>query len=139
MATEDAGKEQDRSNQRRITGEFTRFLIAGAVNTATTYALYLVLLDSAAYLFAYSLAYVASIVVSYFLNALFVFRTKLAINSALRFPLVYVAQYLLGGAVLWICVERLGVRRELGLAFSIAVTIPITYAASRLALRGSLR
>jgi len=131
--------EQDRANQGLITGEFSRFLIAGAVNTATTYALYLVLLNSAAYLFAYSLAYVAGIVVSYFLNALFVFRTKPAVNSALRFPLVYVAQYLLGGAVLWICVERLGVRRELGLAFSIAVTVPITYAASRLALKGSLR
>jgi putative flippase GtrA len=131
--------EQDRSNQGPIAGEFSRFLIAGAINTVTTYALYLVLLDSAAYLFAYSLAYVAGIVVSYFLNAFFVFRTKPAVNSALRFPLVYVAQYLLGGAVLWICVERLGVRREFGLAFSIAVTIPITYAASRLALKGSLR
>jgi putative flippase GtrA len=131
--------EQDRSNQGPIAGEFSRFLIAGAINTATTYALYLVLLDSAAYLFAYSLAYVAGIVVSYFLNAFFVFRTKPAVNTALRFPLVYVAQYLLGGAVLWICVERLGVRREFGLAFSIAVTIPITYAASRLALKGSLR
>jgi putative flippase GtrA len=131
--------EQDRSNQGLIAGEFGRFLIAGAINTATTYALYLVLLGSAAYLFAYSLAYVAGIVVSYFLNALFVFRTKPAVNTALRFPLVYVAQYLLGAAVLWICVERLGVRRELGLAFSIAVTVPITYAASRLALKGGLR
>jgi putative flippase GtrA len=131
--------EQDRSSQGLIAGEFSRFLIAGAINTATTYALYLVLLGSAAYLFAYSLAYVAGIVVSYFLNALFVFRTKPAVNTALRFPLVYVAQYLLGAAVLWICVERLGVRRELGLAFSIAVTVPITYAASRLALKGGLR
>jgi putative flippase GtrA len=131
--------EQDRSNQGLIAGEFGRFLIAGVINTATTYALYLVLLGSAAYLFAYSLAYVAGIVVSYFLNALFVFRTKPAVNTALRFPLVYVAQYLLGAAVLWICVERLGVRRELGLAFSIAVTVPITYAASRLALKGGLR
>lgn len=131
--------EQGRSNQGPIAGEFGRFLIVGAVNTAVTYALYLLLLDSAAYLFAYSLAYVAGIVVSYFLNARFVFRAKPAINSALRFPFVYVAQYLLGAAVLWICVEWLGVRRELGLAFSIAVTIPITYAAAKLALKGSLR
>jgi len=131
--------EQHGSKQRLIAGEFSRFLAVGAVNTATTYALYLVLLDSAAYLFAYSVAYVAGIVLSYFLNALFVFRTKPAIHSALRFPFVYLAQYLLGAAVLWICVERLGVRRELGLAFSIAVTIPITYAASRLALKGGVR
>ena len=122
-----------------IAGEFGRFLIAGAVNTGLTYALYLLLLGSVRYLIAYSVAYVTGIVLSYFLNALFVFRTGTAISGMMKFPLVYVAQYLLGGLVLWTCVEWLNVRREIGLAISIAVTVPTTYLASKLALKGSLR
>jgi putative flippase GtrA len=130
---------ENQSPQRLIPAEFGRFLIAGAVNTFATYVLYLLLLGSIGYLFAYSVAYVVGIVLSYWLNALFVFRAGAAVSTFVRYPLVYVVQYLLGAAVLWICVEWLGVPREIGLAFSIALTVPVTYLASKLALKGTLR
>lgn len=124
---------------RIITGEFSRFLIAGTSNTVVAYALYLILLGSVGYFLAYSISYASGVVFSYFLNSLFVFRTRTVISSFLKFPFVYVAQYLLGAVLLWVCVERLGIPKEIGLAFSIAVTVPFTYLASRFVLKDRVR
>jgi putative flippase GtrA len=131
--------EQKRPPRTTATSEFIRFLITGLANTITTYVLYLVLLSWVPYLFAYSVGYVAGIVLSYFLNALFVFRIPATRSGLIKFPVVYVIQYLVGGLVLWICVERLGVPREIGLALSIGVTVPITYAAAKYVLTGPSR
>ena len=119
--------------------EFRRFVLVGLVNTAVTYMLYLILLGAVGYLIAYSTSYVAGILLSYLLNSWFVFRTEAGIGSFLRFPLIYAGQYLLGAMVLSFCVEWLGVPRELGLGAAIAVSIPITFVASRLVLRGGTR
>jgi putative flippase GtrA len=114
--------------------EFGRFLIAGAINTALTYGLYLILLDPLGYFVAYSVAYVVGIVVSYFLVSRFVFRTSTSLAGFFRYPLVYVAQYLVGTLVLWMCVELAGVGKEIALLASIAATVPVTFAISRLVL-----
>jgi len=116
---------------RGVGREFGRFLIAGALNTALTYGLYLLLLDALGYVLAYSVAYVVGIVVSYFLVSRFVFRTSATLASFLRYPLVYVVQYLVGTAVLWMCVEWIGVRREFALLATIAATVPVTFVISR--------
>lgn len=122
--------------RRFISGEFARFLIAGAANTAVAYTVYLMLLGGLGYLVAYSIAYVAGILVSYLLNTYFVFRTAPLVSSFMRFPVVYVGQYLLGAAVLWFFVDLVGVPRQVALAFSIVATIPFTFFASRFVLKG---
>lgn len=121
-------------SREHIVREFGRFLLVGAINTALTYALYLLLLRAMGYLAAYSVAYVIGIVVSYFAVSRYVFRTRTTLAGFVKYPLVYVAQYLLGALVLWICVEWLAIRRELALLFSIAATVPVTFAISRLLL-----
>ena len=124
---------------RLVRAAFVRFLIAGGLNTALTYALYLLLLRFWDYLPAYSAAYVVGILLSYFLNASFVFRIRPTTSKLLKFPLVYLAQYATGAAILWICVEWFGVPRELGLVFSIAASVPITFLAARVVLQGDAR
>ncbi len=114
--------------------EFTRFLIVGATNTGFSYLLFLLLYAVMPYLAAYSLAYCAGIVLSYFLNVHFVFRTQRSVSSFLRFPLVYLLQYGLGALVLWLLV-RAGVDPRLAMAGVIAVTIPVTFLASRFVLK----
>ena len=52
---------------RQTLRELARFLAAGAVNTALTYAIYLLLLAIAPYLVAYTVAYVSGIAISYLL------------------------------------------------------------------------
>lgn len=118
--------------RRRVAGEFVRFLIVGGTNTAVAYALYLLLLRWLHYPVAYSIAYLAGISVGYFMNTWFVFRQKLSRRAALRYPLVYLVQYLLSLLVLHIAVDLLGVPAWLALAFAIVATIPVTFVLSRL-------
>ena len=83
---------------------FVRFVLAGALNTAATWGLFEVLRHALPHLLAYSLTYVIGIGIAYVLNTRFVFRTGASLRSALRFPLVYVGQYLYGLAVMWLLV-----------------------------------
>jgi putative flippase GtrA len=58
----------------------------------------------------------------------------MSLGTFFRFPLVYVVQYLVGTAVLWACVEWLGIRKEIAVFVSVAATIPFTYLVSRFIL-----
>ena len=45
--------------------QFARFIVAGAVNTVASYAIFLVLLQFMPYLAAYTIAYVIGVGISY--------------------------------------------------------------------------
>jgi putative flippase GtrA len=115
----------------RLRAQFARFLVAGAINTAVTYALYVALLRPLGYAIAYAVAYACGIAISYVLNARFVFHAPLRLADFLRFPIVYVVQYLLSAAGLWLLVEHAGVPAQWALAVVIAITVPVVFAASR--------
>lgn len=118
-----------------LRGEALRFLAAGMANTAATYAVYLVLLAPLGYGLAYSVAFASGIALSYLLGTRFVFRVSGSLRRAMAFPLVYFAQYLAGLGVLHIGVAWLSVPTRLALLASIAVTVPLTFALSRLLLK----
>ena len=115
--------------------EFTRFLVAGAINTAVSYAVYLLLLAFVPYLIAYTISYVVGIAISYLLLTRFVFKTERRLATAMRFPLVYVAQYLMSSAVIVLLVETMDMRASIAAIVAIAVSIPITFLLSRIVLR----
>ncbi len=118
-----------------IRREALRFLIAGAVNTATTYAVYLALLLWLHYTLAYTIAYVAGIALAYWLSTWYVFKVRRSKRGMLLFPLVYVIQYLVGVATLQLAVKILSIPQQYALLVSIAVTVPITFVLSRLVLK----
>jgi putative flippase GtrA len=115
-----------------VRGEFARFLVAGAINTVITFALFEALRRVIPYLAAYSIAYASGIALSYVLNAGFVFRRRKTIASALRFPLVYVVQYAMGGGLLWVLVDVAKLNESFALLLVIAASIPVTFLLSRL-------
>lgn len=115
--------------------EFVRFIIVGVVNTVISYALYLILLAFFNYIFAYSISYCMGILISYFLNAKFVFNKHLSFAGFLKFPIVYLIQYTLGVFVLWLLVENFSVYPEIAMVVTIIVSIPITFLASRFLLK----
>ena len=82
------------------TRSFARFLLVGLVTTAASYALFVALELVLPYLIAYAIAYVAGIVLSYLLNTRVVFRVARSWSTFLRFPLVYVFQFVLGSSVI---------------------------------------
>jgi putative flippase GtrA len=110
---------------------FLRFLISGGVNTGATYAVYLSLLGMAGYKVAYTIAYVFGIVLAFVINRLFVFRTHRGWRSIVLFPFIYLAQYLVSMAVVWVWVERLGLPAALAPLIAIAITLPLTFVLSR--------
>lgn len=115
--------------------EGLRFLIAGGSNAAASYLLYLLLLPFLPYAWAYSLSFAAGVLTSWLLNSLVVFRVPLRWQSLLRFPLVYLVQYLLGLGVLALLVVGLGVDARLGPLAVLAATVPVSFLLTRWVLR----
>lgn len=111
---------------------FLRFLISGGVNTCVTYAVYLALIQITDYKIGYTIAYVFGIVLAFMINRFFVFQSHRGWRSMVLFPFVYLTQYLVSLVVVWAWVERLHFFKELGPLAAIVITIPLTFALSRL-------
>ena len=127
--------EDRRGSKRR---EFFRFVLVGLVNLVLTYALYLALGLFFPYAAAYTISYACGILISYLLNARFVFKSPIRISKAAQYPIVYLAQYLLGLALLYLLVELAHVSSRIAPLVIPALTVPATYLLSRYLIRGSL-
>ena len=114
--------------------QFVRYLAAGAINTACTYALLIVAMQWIAYLAAYTIAYIVGIALGYWFQSRFVFGARFAWRTALRFPLVYVVQYAFGFALLWFLVETVRVGSDRAALIVVVVNVPLGFALSRLLL-----
>lgn len=113
-----------------------RFVLAGGLNTAVTYLLYLAFLPWIRYELAYVLAYVIGVGFSYLLNARFVFRQPLSLKAAIAFPLVYVIQLGAGSGLLKMLVDVLGVPVKLAPLIVVALMLPVTFLLSRRIVAG---
>lgn len=116
---------------RSINREFYRFLFWGGVNTLLGYVIYLSLLLFLPYLLSYTVAFIASILISYLFNSKFVFSQDLKWSKAIKYPLVYLTQYLIGTSVLYLLVQVWGLSPSLAPLAVVVLTIPITYLLSR--------
>ena len=114
--------------------EFARFLAVGSVNTVVGYGVFLLTLPTVGYQPAYALAYLVGIIVAYVLNSTFVFRSRIALRTALKYPLVYVAQYLFGALLLYGMVAWLGIDRRWAALIALMLSVPVSFLLNRLAL-----
>jgi putative flippase GtrA len=121
--------------KKTLQSEFPRFLLVGLTNTISSYLLYLLLLQIMPYLYAYSASYAAGVVLSYILNSRFVFRQPMSLAKFLQFPVVYLIQYSLGIAILWLLVGQLSIAPEWAMLAVVAATIPVTFITSRFILK----
>jgi putative flippase GtrA len=121
--------------KKGIHSEFFRFLLVGGSNTLLGYALYYLLLGFIPYLYAYTVSYCIGIMFSYVMNSRFVFHQPLSLARFLQFPIVYVIQYGLGVAILWLLVGQLSISPELAMLGVVAATIPVTFLTSRFILK----
>jgi len=113
-----------------------RYLAVGSLNTAFSYALFLLALRFVGYAIAYTIAYIAGIAFAYWLQSRVVFRVSMRWKAAFKFPLVYLAQYLVGLIVLYLLVETVRLPRELAVAVAIICNIPVGFFLSRSLLVG---
>lgn len=112
-------------------GAPVRFILAGGLNTVVTLVLYVALLAFLPHPLAYTLTFVAGVVLSYLLNRSFVFRSVGGVATMLLFPLVYVVQYLVGLLVILVWVDLLSLPAALASIAAVIVTLPITFALLR--------
>ena len=115
--------------------ELARYLIVGAVNTGLTYALLVALMRVLDYRLAYTLVYALGIALSYWTQSRYVFKVPPRLRTGLAFPLIYLLQYLLGVAVLWLLVEAGGLSKEWAALIAVALNVPVGFALSRALLR----
>jgi len=111
--------------------EFLRFLIGGGINTLATYLLFIALAAEIDQTVAYTITYIAGIALSYFVNAIFVFRKSASIHTALIYPVIYLVQYLLGLVILSLATMYFSIVKEAAMLIAIAANIPTTFLLSR--------
>ncbi|WP_252272060.1 GtrA family protein [Pseudomonas subflava] len=114
-----------------LRNRFVRFLFSGGLNTLFTYALYLLLIMVLPYQVSYAIAYAVGIALAFILNRTYVFESHRGTLSLLLFPLVYVAQYVLGAGMMWGLVDGLHLSPLLAPLLVVVMTIPVTFVLSR--------
>jgi putative flippase GtrA len=119
--------------------ELAAFVFFGAVRTVLGYGIYLLLVLFLAYPTAFTVSYVAGIFISYYLNARFVFREKVRLSKALQFPIVYLAQYLIGLGSLYLLIEVAHLSKFFAPIVVVVITVPYTYLLSRYVIKGVSR
>ena len=106
---------------------FSKFIIAGVLNTTFTYLVYLGLLLLLPYILAYSVTYLVGIFIGYFLNSRFVFNKPKNIKRAAVYPLAYIVNYLVSLGILWSLVNLLHIPKEFAPLLALTITTPLMY------------
>ncbi len=115
--------------------QFLRFLVVGAVKTAITYLIYIVFLYLISPYWSYFVAFLASILPSYYLNLKFTFRSQHSREKIFSYPLILIFQFLLGILVFHISLKA-GVSEQVAPFFAIAASSPAAFFISRWTISG---
>ncbi|MFT7835443.1 GtrA family protein [Saccharothrix sp. BKS2] len=119
-------------------GRIVRFGAVGVVNTGTYFLCYVGLTTFLPYFAAHVLAFVLSMIGSYFLNCYFTFRVKPSWKSFLLFPLSTLANFVIQSAGLWALVEHAHMNQTVAPLVAAVVAIPITFLVTQLIFRGNV-
>ena len=111
--------------------ELLRYLLAGGVNTAATYAVYLGLLPVVGYRWAYGVAFAVGIGLSWALLRHLVFARPGKPLSGAYVSASHIFQLLLGLGVVEVWVTWLGLPVWLAPLAAVAVCVPIMYVVQR--------
>nr|WP_242440689.1 GtrA family protein [Streptomyces sp. CB02923] len=107
-----------------------RFAAVGGVNTLTFYGCYLALHPWMPYFAAYTIAFLCSMVGSFFLNTRFTYRTRPTWKKFLLFPLTQVTNYSVQSAGLVALVNWCGLSTRAAPLVAAVLAIPFTYLVS---------
>ncbi|MEU5216002.1 GtrA family protein [Streptomyces sp. NPDC020807] len=142
-AEAERGAEPDAEpeGRRAQLAQILRFALVGGVNTGTFFGCYLLLHPWMPYFAAYSLAFLLSMVGSFFLNTYFTYRTRPTWKKFALFPLTNVTNYLVQSVGLYALVTWAGMDDRIAPLVAAVVAIPFTYLISRRILvpRGARR
>ncbi|WP_408006407.1 GtrA family protein [Pseudalkalibacillus sp. A8] len=109
--------------------EFTRFIVVGIINTFNYYTIYLFLhtLIGVHYLLAHIIAFMVSMIISFFLNVNFTFRVKPSWSKVLQFPLTQLFNMGLSSLLVYLLVEHFGMNSTVAPFLSVIFTVLPTF------------
>ena len=117
--------------------ELMKFIIVGVLNTLHYYGWYLLFSQviDLHFLLSHWIAFVISMIGSFYMNSYFTYNTKPTWRKFFRFPLTYVVQIIISSTILYILSTYLGVDDRIGALIASVVTIPFTFLLSRKILK----
>ena len=116
-----------------IKSQIFLFMLMGTLSTLVMLGLYMLLNMIIQYQMAYFISYVVTVIISYFLNTLFVFKKPVSLRTFLQFPIVYIVQYIISALMLEVMV-RIGFSVTYAPVLIIILLLPLTFFLSRLVL-----
>jgi putative flippase GtrA len=111
--------------------QVSKFALVGVVNTGTFYALYLLMHGILPYYPAYVIAFLGSMVGSFFLNTYITYRTRPTWRKFLLFPLTNLTNFVVTSVGVVVLVEWFGVGERIAPLLAAAAAIPVTFVVSR--------
>ncbi|MGW0673467.1 GtrA family protein [Streptomyces sp. NPDC002746] len=111
--------------------QLLRFCLVGVVNTSTFYGFYLALHPWLPYFTAYTAAFAASMVGSFFLNTYLTYRTRPTWRKFLLFPLTNLTNYMIASISVYTLVEWAQMNDKAAPLVAAATATPFTYVLSR--------
>ncbi|MFH8929361.1 GtrA family protein [Streptomyces pristinaespiralis] len=119
-----------------VRGQIVRFGLVGLVNTGTYYGLYLALLTVLPYVAAHVVAFLLSMVGSFFLTSYFTYRTRPTWRKFLLFPLTNAANFVVTTSGVYLLVDVLHLGSTYAPLLAAAAAIPLTFVLSRFIMLG---
>ncbi len=116
-----------------------RFLLAGALNTLLSIAVYQAALFVTGPFAAYGIAYAAGILFAYVAYARHVFNTRLSARRFMVFALFYIASGGVGALLNAALIEHLALHARVAIFVTVILMLPLNYFGSKWCLRGSAR
>jgi putative flippase GtrA len=111
--------------------QVVRFGMVGVVNTCTFYGCYLALHPVLPYFAAFTVAFVLSMIGSFFMNTYFTYRTRPTWRKFLFFPLTNLTNYVVTSIGVFVLVEWCHMDDKIAPLLAAVVAVPFTYLLSR--------
>ena len=116
-----------------------RFLVAGALNTLLSIAVYQAALFVTGHVVAYVLAYAAGVLFAYFAYTRHVFNAPSSTGRFMAFTLFYIASGFAGTLVNAGLIEHAALHARLAIFVTVVMMLPVNYFGSKWCLRGVTR
>lgn len=119
-----------KSNKKK----FIVFLFGGLSNTVITYVLYYLFINFFSYKISYTSAYLIGILYSYLFNSIIVFKSTISLFKFLKYPSIYIIQYLLSITIIYVSIEFFYINKNYAPIISIILLIPVSFMLNKLYL-----
>lgn len=125
----------EKLNERIMNLEIIRFVIVGGINTFNGIILAMFLGKVLQYQLAFTIGYLISMIISFFLNTYFTYRTKPTWRKFITFPISYIPNFIIQYVSVVVFVEFFQLSKNFAYGIAAIISVPVTYLVMRIILK----